>query len=105
MDDNPVLAAVAIGREGCSSDPTNSHASYIDDRDRLMPAEATTLRSPNSGSQSTVDIAGLINKRQLRFFQKGIMVLIGGEVDMDSLEVTSNGFVATALSQVWQFYP
>jgi len=105
MDDNPVLAAVAIGREGCSSDPTNSHASYIDDRDRLMPAEATTLRSPNSGSPSTVDIAGLINTRPLSSFQKGIMVLIGGVVVMDGFDVQAIGFVAPALTQDWHIGP
>ena len=67
-----------------------------------MPAEATTLRSPNSGSPSTVDIAGLINMRPLSSFQKGIMVLIGGVVVMDGFDVQAIGFVAPALIQDWK---
>jgi MFS transporter, AAHS family, 4-hydroxybenzoate transporter len=90
---------------------------HVANRDHLMtfpgrrtlseepPAEATILRSPDSGDAAVVDIAGLINTRPLSSFQKGIMVLIGGVVVMDGFDVQAMGFVAPALTQDWRLDP
>jgi AAHS family 4-hydroxybenzoate transporter-like MFS transporter len=68
-------------------------------------AEAAALRSSNSDNPAVVDIAGLINTHPLSFFQKGIMVLIGGVVVMDGFDVQAIGFVAPALTQDWHIDP
>lgn len=70
-----------------------------------MPAEAITLRSENSGTSASVDIAALINSRPLSSFQKWIMVLIGVVVVMDGFDVQAIGFVAPALTQDWRIDP
>jgi MFS transporter, AAHS family, 4-hydroxybenzoate transporter len=84
---------------------------HIATRDYLMissevpSAEATVLRSPDSGNAAVADIAGLINMHPLSSFQKGIMILIGGVVVMDGFDVQAIGFVAPALTQDWHLDP
>ena len=98
-----MLAAVVIDGEECFSQPVAVR--HIENRDHLMPAEAITLRSENSGTSVSVDIAALINSRPLSSFQKWIMVLIGGVVVMDGFDVQAIGFVAPALMQDWRIDP
>jgi AAHS family 4-hydroxybenzoate transporter-like MFS transporter len=98
-----MLVALLIDEEEHSSQPVALR--HIENRDHLMPAEAITLRSENSGTPSSVDIAALINSRPLSSFQKWTMILIGGVVIMDGFDVQAIGFVAPALTQDWRIDP